>query len=246
MPIFFIAADQVQNGQLSIVGPLLKHLRASLRVRVGEEVWFGDAERRRYLVRVTRVDRRGLTGCVLDTRAGPGPLYPSITLGQALLKGDRMDWIIQKATELGVAAMVPLVSHRVIVRPRPARLRPQQERWQRIALEAAQQSERWELPTIEPPCEVKAFFSGQRSQALRLILSERGPGEGLTTVSLPTDPEHPVTLAVGPEGGWTVEELLLAVDGGFTPVTLGARILRSETAALAALSILRSRLGALG
>ncbi|MGH7165533.1 MAG: 16S rRNA (uracil(1498)-N(3))-methyltransferase [Nitrospiraceae bacterium] len=246
MPIFFITGDQVQNGQLTIAGPLLNHLRTSLRVRVGEEIWFGDDQRRRYHVRVTRIDRRELTGRVLDTRTEPSPLHPSITVGQALLKGDRMDWVVQKTIELGVTSLVPLVSNRVIVRPRPGRLLSQQQRWQRIVLEAAQQSERWELPTIQAPCEVEAFFVGQSSSALRLILGERGQGESLATVRLPSGPENQVTLAVGPEGGWTAEELRLALDCGFTPVTLGTRILRSETATLAALAILQSRLGELG
>lgn len=246
MPIFFITADQVQNGQLSIAGPLLNHLRTSLRVRVGEEIWFGDDQRRRYLVRVARIDRRELTGRVLDTRTGPVPRHPSITVGQALLKGDRMDWVLQKTIELGVASLVPLVSNRVIVRPRPGRLLSQQERWQRIVLEAAQQSERWELPTIQAPCEVEAFFVGQSSSSVRLILGERGPGESLVTVRLPSGPENQVTLAVGPEGGWTADELTMALDYGFTPVTQGTRILRSETATLAALAILQSRLGELG
>ncbi len=246
MPIFFITTDQVKNGQLTIAGPLLNHLRKSLRVRVGEEIWFGDDQRRRYLVRVARIDRRELTGHVLETRTGPGPLHPSIILGQVLLKGERMDWVVQKAIEMGVTSLVPLASHRAIVRPRPGRLLSQQQRWQRIVLEAAQQSERWELPTIQAPCEVKAFFVGQSSNAVRLILGERCPGESLATVRLPSGPETQVTLAVGPEGGWTVEEFGLAFDCGFTTVTLGTRILRSETATLAALAILQSRLGGLG
>ncbi len=246
MPIFFITADQVQNGQLRIAGPLLNHLRRSLRVQVGEEIWFGDSQRRRYLVHVSRIDRHELTGRVLDTRTSPGPLHPPIIVGQALLKGDRMDWVLQKTIELGVTALIPLVTKRVIVRPHPGRFRSQQERWQRIVLEAAQQSERWELPTIQAPCDVEAFFVGQSSSALRLILGERCPWESLATIRLPSGPENQVTLAVGPEGGWTVEEFSLASDCGFTPVTLGTRILRAETATLAALAILQSRLGELG
>lgn len=246
MPVFFIAAQQVQNGTVTITGPLLSHLRTSLRIQVGETIWLGDERRRRYLIEVTRIGRHDMAGCVLEAQEGPTPSGPTVTVGQALLKGDRMDWVIQKATELGVAALVPLMTAHTVVRPRTIRLAPQQERWQRIALEAAQQAERWEVPTVSAPWEPSKFFKVQSPAALKLILSARGPGQTLASIPLPCGPESLVVIAVGPEGGWTSEELAQALECGFLPVTLGNRILRAETATLAALSVLQSRLGELG
>jgi 16S rRNA (uracil1498-N3)-methyltransferase len=157
-----------------------------------------------------------------------------------------MDWVIQKATELGAASFVPLIGRHVVIRPKTLRVATQQQRWQRIALEAAQQAERWEIPTVAAPCEATAFFSQQPPAVVNLILSERGPGQSLASVPLSNNPESTIVIATGPEGGWAREELGLALEHGFTPVTLGKLILRAETAALAALSILQSRLGELG
>jgi 16S rRNA (uracil1498-N3)-methyltransferase len=246
MPVFFIAADQILGTTVTVTGPLLDHLRASLRVKTGERIWVGDEHRRRCLIEITHVDRRTLRGTVVEQRSGPTPTTPRILIGQAILKGERMDWAIQKSTELGAAAIVPLVSEHTVVRPKQGRVRSQQERWQRIATEAAQQSERWDVPAIGVPCPAREFFSMPNSADLKLILSERGPGHGLKAVPLPSSPAQTIALAIGPEGGWRDEELAQADANGFLPVTLGARILRAETAALAAVSVLQARLGELG
>jgi 16S rRNA (uracil1498-N3)-methyltransferase len=246
MPVFFITAEQVRNGTVTITGPLCDHLRASLRLQIGEAIWVGDDRRRRYLIRVSGIDRRSLRGHILEERAGAPAVNPSIIAGQALIKGDRMDWVIQKSTELGVAALTPLVASHTIVRPHTTRLAAQRERWQRIALEAAQQAERWDIPLVEAPCSCTEFFERQGSRSLKLILSERADGQSLSSMALPTGPDNHIVIAVGPEGGWTAEEIRTALDSGFAPITLGKRILRAETATLAALSVLQSRLGELG
>lgn len=246
MPVFFITADQIHEKAVAITGPLLEHLRASLRVQTGERIWVGDERRRRYLIEVTQVDRRMLSGTVIEQRTGPASSAPRILIGQAILKGERMDWAIQKTTELGAAAIVPLVSEHTVVRPKQERVGAQQERWQRIAVEAAQQSERWDVPAIGIPCTAMEFFSTPAPAALKLILSERETGQRLGAITLPSSPTQTIALAIGPEGGWRDEELARAAANGFLPVTLGARILRAETAALAALSVIQSRLGELG
>lgn len=246
MPVFFITADQVQNGTVTITGSLCTHLRDSLRLGVGEELWLGDELRRRYRVTATHIDRKAISGQVLEQVTGQPRATPPITLGQALLKGDRMDWVIQKSSELGAALIVPLVTAHTIVRPRSDRQLPQQDRWQKIALEAAQQSEQWEIPSVMAPCKTATFFESQSRASLRLILCERVNGQSLSTLPLPSGPGHTIVLAVGPEGGWKEEEVEQAVTGGFLPITLGKRILRAETAALAALSVLQSRMGELG
>lgn len=246
MPVFFITADQISNGTVTITGELLEHLRASLRVRTGERIWTGDERRQRYLVEVTHMDRRALRGTVIERRAGPPPAAPRLLIGQSILKGERMDWAIQKSTELGVAAIIPLISRHTVVRPKQGRIDSQQERWQRIAREAAQQSERWDIPMIEVPRDAVDFFATPDPAGLKLILSERRPGQSLRSVPLPSVPAQTVVLAIGPEGGWRDEELDAAGANGYLAVALGARILRAETAALAAVSVIQNRLGELG
>jgi len=246
MPVFFITADQITDGTVAISGALCDHLHASLRVRPGERIWVGDEHRRRYLIDVTHVDGRVLRGSVLAQRLGPAPSAPRLLIGQSILKSERMDWAIQKATELGAATIVPLVSEQTVVRPKQGRVSSQQERWQRIALESAQQSERWDVPTVGLPVSAADFFATPDGAALKLILTERETGRSLNSIPLPSSPADAVALAIGPEGGWRDVELAGARAHNFLPVTLGARILRAETAALAAVSILQNRLGELG
>jgi 16S rRNA (uracil1498-N3)-methyltransferase len=246
MPVFFIQSSQARDGVVRLTGPLLSHLRDSLRTAVGEEIRLADEHRRRYRVRVTALDRLALTGVVLEMEEGTAPRVPALIVGQCLLKGERMDWVVQKATELGAAALVPLVSERSVVRPRAGRMDHQRDRWQRIAHEAAQQSERWDLPEIAAPLEASQFFARKPRPELALILSERGPGDPLSALVLPESPQARIALAVGPEGGWAAQELREAIAAGFRPVTLGPQILRAETATLAALVVIRSRLGELG
>ena len=246
MPTFFIAPEDITPPTIRIAGPLLQHLHKSLRLQRGESLTLTSPEGIRYFVEVTESTSQAIHTRILNQKAAPPRATPQIVLGQALLKGERMDWVIQKASELGAASLVPLVSRHVIVRPRADRLTAQQQRWQRIALEAAQQAERWEVPVVHTTREAMVFFAEQPAGTIRLFLSERADGAGLASVGLPRGPEGRVTIAVGPEGGWTKEERESALHHGFTPVTLGPRILRAETATLAALTILQSRLGELG
>jgi 16S rRNA (uracil1498-N3)-methyltransferase len=246
MPVFFIDDSQVEHDRVHVAGPLLHHLRSSLRVVSGEELTLAVPSRCRYRVRVDHVDARLLTGTVLDRLAAPTRLPPPLVLAQAILKGERMDWVIQKSTELGIAAIIPLVTRRGVVRPRKEGSSGQQERWHRIALEAAQQSERWDIPSISVATDAECLFEDPSQASLRLILSERTNGDGLQTVDLSTNAQAPIIVAVGPEGGWTGNELDHARRFGFTPVSLGPRILRAETAGIAALCLLQHRLGQLG
>lgn len=215
-------------------------------MEIGERIWLCDDRQRRYHVEIIRVNSRELSGTVLEERQAPLSQSPSIVLAQALLKGERMDWLIQKATELGVRAIVPLLTRHGVVKPHYSRVDAQLTRWQRIALEAAQQSEQWVVPSIRLPAEVDTFFPKPDHVTTKLILNERATGQSLRSVPLPSGPDASIVVVTGPEGGWAPEETELAEQSGFTSVTLGPRILRAETATLAAVSLVQSRLGELG
>lgn len=166
-------------------------------------------------------------------------------LAQAILKGDHMDWVIQKAGELGVASIIPLIARHGVVRPREDRIAAQLARWQRILTEAAQQSEQWRLPLIQEPVEARTFFAAPPTPYV-MVLLERHGGARLWDVPLPVEPVDLVAVAVGPEGGWAEEEIDAAQRHGGQAIALGAQILRAETAAIAAVSILQCRVGRLG
>lgn len=247
MPVFFLLSDLIRPPFITITGELLTHIRNSLRMTVGETLLIGDGHGRRYCTEVTAVTKQDVTARIVETLLEPAKNAPSVILGQALLKGDKMDWIIQKATELGARAILPLQSRYSIVQPRPDRIETQTARWQRIALEAAQQSEQWHVASVVRPQQLSAFLREASHCPTRLILTERrGTGASLRTIDLPTSQNDTIALIIGPEGGWSEEEIMEAEQLGCTAVTLGPKILRAETAAVSALSIVQHRLGELG
>ena len=246
MSTFFVAPDAVTPPTIRMTGDLLHHLRDSLRLHPGTLLTLNDGCGTRYRVEVTQVSSQAIDSRIIDQQTESGRKTSPIVLGQALIKGDKMDWVIQKATELGVDTIVPIQSAHSVIKLNPERLEHQRSRWERIARDAAQQSERWTIPTLADPLDLAQICRYYASASVKGLLAERSCGPSLATIPLPQDHQHPIVLLVGPEGGWAPEEQRLAQELGFIPLTLGPRILRAETAAIAALSILQSRLDELG
>ncbi|MDN5940496.1 MAG: 16S rRNA (uracil(1498)-N(3))-methyltransferase [Nitrospira sp.] len=246
MSMFFVDPDAITPTTIRVTGDLLHHLRDSLRLRQGDVLTLTDGCGTRFRVEATHVTSQILDTRIIDRQTEPARKPSPIVLGQSLIKGDKMDWVIQKATELGVAAIAPIHSTHSVIKPNPERLGHQRSRWERIARDAAQQSERWTIPTIADPIDLAGICRQYASAPLKSILVERTSGPSLATVPLPLDCQYPIVLLIGPEGGWASEEQRLAQEQGFLPLALGPRILRAETAAIAALSILQSRLDEMG
>jgi len=245
MPVLFVSPECIDQQTIVVTGDVLVHLRDSLRVTVGETLWLNNGLAVRYRVEITDVSRRAVTARVLETIQEPPRQTPRLILGQSLLKGEKMDWVIQKATELGVSEIVPIESQHSVVQLRADRVDHQLARWQRIALEAAQQSEQWRIPTVATPQSLSALLTSLATGTLTLMLAERREGKSLQTVNLPQDATGFILVLIGPEGGWSQEEAQIAEQAGIQPITLGEHILRAETAAIATISILQSRLGTL-
>jgi len=245
MPVYFIASSQIQDETIHVVGTLLKHLNNALRIKQGELLTFVDEQQRRYLTRVDRIDRRLMVVRIIDRLAPAPPPSLQLNLAQGIIKGKKMDWIIQKATELGVSQIIPLLTNRTVVRLDGVRAGRQQERWQAIAHEAAQQSGRGTIPSVQAVCSFADFIQSAGHQ-LRLLLWEEETGQSLRNKLASQKEIKSVTLLIGPEGGFSQEEVTEAEDWGFQTVHLGKQILRTETASLAVLSILQYLWGDLG
>lgn len=246
MPVFFVFPERIDQQMIAVTGDVLVHLRDSLRITVGETLWFNNGQGARYRVEITDVSKRAVTARILETIQEPLCRTPRLILGQSLLKGEKMDWVIQKATELGVSEIVPIESQHSVVQLKADRVGHQLARWQRIALEAAQQSEQWRIPTIARPQSLSKLLTSRATGTITLMLAERREGKSLQTVNLPQDATGSMLVLIGPEGGWSKEEIQITEQARVEPITLGQQILRSETAAIAAISILQSRLGELG
>lgn len=243
MPVFFVSPACIVQQTISVTGDVLVHLRDSLRMTIGETLWVGDGQGTRYRAEITDVSTRAVTGRILETVQEPLFRTPRLILGQSLLKGEKMDWVIQKATELGMDELIPVESRHSVVQLKADRVDHQLTRWQRIAHEAAQQSEQWRIPPIARPQSLSGLLTRQATATVTLMLTERRKGTSLQSVELPRDATGSVVVLIGPEGGWNKEEVQLAEQAGVASIALGPRILRAETAAIAAISILQSRLG---
>lgn len=217
----------------------LDHARKVLRLKPGDQVLAVDCLLETvYRAEITELDRKSMKINLLQT-ASPvkaGQL-PAVTLGMALIKEQRWDWMLQKSTELGIRTVVPLsVSRSVVQVHDPEKKR---QRWQAVARSAAEQSEGLFIPRITIPMGIDAFARQVQLMPLKLLLLERGPYRTALKHLLRQHGSLPEVVAViGPEGGWSEEEIDCLLAQGFQPVSLGDRILRSETAAISLMSAL--------
>jgi 16S rRNA (uracil1498-N3)-methyltransferase len=246
MQRFFLPNVPLSTGQTVDLAPLAHQLHTVLRLASGAEIVLLDGLGAEFVTRLERVERGRVLGLILEQRAAVAEPANELTLYQCSLKADKVEWVLQKGTELGVSRFVPVISERSMVRPAAALLK-KYDRWQIILREAAEQCGRSRLPQLAPPCDwAEAIRQGQ---GLRLLLWEKAqaqgaPGLGETVSRLPAP--SPISLLIGPEGGLTEAEVTAASAAGWQAVSLGSRTLRAETATLAATTIVQERLGELG
>jgi len=231
---FFV--DEVRNGQAHIEGDDARHLTKVLRVEVGQRYEISD-NRHVYLAEIEKAHKGEVEFRTLE-KLEPEPERVHVTLFAALIKFDHFEWMIEKATELGVSEIVPVIATRTergLDRAAAKRI----ERWRRIVLEASQQSRRAFLPEVVDAIPFAAALG--RPAAHRYALDEVPGGPSLLS-SLPAvrTPQDSVALLVGPEGGWTDAEREEFIAGAWTRVTMGPLILRAETAAMAALAVVQA------
>lgn len=216
------------------------HLRSVLRAKPGERLVVVDAERRMAYDAVIQDLSKASVQLLLE-RILPASRdsLPMVTLAVSLIKEQRWDWMLQKATELGVSAIQPLITERSVIRLEDAAVPKKLERWRAVLRSAAEQSEGLFIPEIYAPLTLDDFLHTSGDKGLRLLLQERGENRKPLKAALrQMSPEQTFLLAVGPEGGWSPAELSAFEQADFTGVSLGQRILRAETAAIAALSAL--------
>jgi 16S rRNA (uracil1498-N3)-methyltransferase len=234
-----VPRERLGGSSVSVTGAEHRHLARVLRVRPGATITLFDGAGGEVDARVVRVGRsETLLALGEDRPAGPAVAAP-ITLLTAVPRGGRMDLLVQKTSELGVARIVPVLTARSVARPEAGK-RP---RWQKIAGEAARQCGRADVPAIDAPTPLQAALSLSELPARRIALYENEPGRSLR--SLLGEPA-PTALLVGPEGGFTEGEVAAARAAGFVTVGLGPRILRVETAAIVAVALAAERYGQLG
>ncbi|WP_031513249.1 16S rRNA (uracil(1498)-N(3))-methyltransferase [Desulfofalx alkaliphila] len=246
MARFFVEPDNIKGRQGVIVGPDVKHINKVLRLKEGDEVTLLDGVGNCYLSRIS-VNTKDKVICEILEKTDAGGEPPvAITLVQCLPKGDKTELIIQKGTELGIKRFIPLKCTRSVVKLDDKKGAERRKRWQRVALEAAKQCRRAQVPQVDLPTTWQQMLAGLPKDALLLM-----PYEGERTTSLKEvlsrrQGHENVYIIIGPEGGFAPEEVELACRHGVKTVSLGPRILRTETVGLTMAGVIMYLYGDLG
>lgn len=239
MAWFFTQYD-IKDEKHIITGENAKHISKVLRMHKGEELTLVTPDMTQCTCEISDISGDCVTVDVLSKKPCENEPDVFVTLYQALPKSDKMDYIIQKCVELGVSRIVPMISSRCVSRPDKKSLSKKQERWQKIALQAAMQSRRGIIPEVCECVSFKEAVENSKKNDKSIIFYEMG-GESVRKIL--KNKVKSIGMFVGSEGGFEQNEVDMAVEAGSTPATLGKRILRAETAPLAGLSIVMYETG---
>ncbi|GAA0802188.1 16S rRNA (uracil(1498)-N(3))-methyltransferase [Faecalicatena orotica] len=236
---FFTEPSQIRDPHIFITGPDVNHMKNVLRIMPGERVGISDGQGTDYVCEVDRLEETEVVLNILSSEKSYSELASRIYLFQGLPKGDKMELIIQKAVELGVFEIVPVATRRAVVKLDEKKAKKKTERWNAIALGAAKQSGRSLIPEVKPVMRFAEALEYAKELDVLLIPYEMAAGmEKTKEIISAVRQGQSVGVFIGPEGGFDEEEVEKAAAEGAQPVTLGRRILRTETAGLTVLSIL--------
>jgi 16S rRNA (uracil1498-N3)-methyltransferase len=236
LPRFLATSVDVSASLARLEADEARHLAQVLRLAVGDEVVVFDGAGREFRARIERIARDGAdVRLIEEVAAAPEPAV-RLTLAQAVLKGEKMDDVVRDATMIGVSAIEPLVTDHTAAHMKPGRA---PERWRRIAIASAKQCRRAVVPAIGVGSAFADFLATDRA-SLRLLLVEPSASvEGHPPSTLAGDRPDSASLLVGPEGGWSAEEIQSAVAAGCIPITLGRRTLRADAVPIVAIGVLQ-------
>jgi 16S rRNA (uracil1498-N3)-methyltransferase len=236
---FFISKTTLKEKRATVTGGELEHMTRVLRLRPGDRIVLFDDGGEEHEGVIRSYGPHDAEIEILNSVRPQRESQLEIVLAQALGKGDKMDLVVEKSTELGVSSIAPFLSSRTVPKPDTERGAARHERWRKIALSAAKQSGRTKIPDILELSDFSTLVSRSWPSEEKLLFEPGKARDTLRQVVLERPRINSILLTIGPEGGFTPEELTEATEGGFRIVQLGTRILRTETAAVSALSIVQ-------
>ena len=240
---FFVEPSQIKDNQICISGSDVNHIKNVLRMKLKEEILISSGEDKEYTCYIEEIGEEEILAHIMYVQEAGYELSSKIYLFQGLPKSDKMELIIQKAVELGVHQVIPVASKRAVVKLDKKKEENKVRRWNAIAESAAKQSGRMQIPEVKGVMTLSEAFSYSEGFDINLIPYELEEGMEKTREILGRiKPGMRAGIYIGPEGGFDREEVEAAVEKGIHPITLGRRILRTETAGMAALSILMFQL----
>lgn len=231
---FYVSSDQIKNDQVTITGSDVNHIKNVLRLKVGDQFEVFDGSQKAYLCELQEFNREFIRGKLVSETKKDVESKTKVTLAQCLLKGKKMDLVVQKAVELGVDRMVPVISERSVPDLKEKESK-KISHWQAIAKEAAEQCGRTFVPEISALLSFEEILKHGKKYKLALIPWELETNISLKQVLTTYQPNH-LLVVIGPEGGFSNKEMGSAKQAGFKIVSLGKRILRAETAAISTLA----------
>lgn len=240
---FFVEPEQIEQEEICIYGNDRNHIVNVLRMKAGERIQIGDRQGNTWLCCIEEIDKEFVRTRILESLEASQELKSRIYLFQGLPKGDKMELIIQKAVELGAYEIIPVKTKRTVVKLDEKKEQAKKKRWQMIAESAAKQSKRQIIPEVSSVISLTEAFLRAKNMNVRLIPYEEADTMQRTRELIGSvQAGQDVAVFIGPEGGFDREEIEEAIGFGIQPITLGKRILRTETAGLAVLSVLMYQL----
>jgi 16S rRNA (uracil1498-N3)-methyltransferase len=232
----FIDKPRMKNGMFVLTGPQLKYVATVIRKEPGDRVDLLDGKGYLYHCLIQAIRGKELFLQVVDVEHNPGDKRPKITLAVSPIKGPRMDWLVEKATELGVDRILPTIFKRTVVRI-DEKDTAKRERWRKIAVEASRQAGRFTVPEVLDPIPLRGLLPFVDGVENRWTLWEREKSKTLKDI-VREQKEGAICLVIGPEGGIEESEIAWMTENHFVPCSLGGTIFRSETAPLVVLSVI--------
>lgn len=236
----YVDAPLAPGMRITLPDAAAQHLLRVLRLREGDPCVLFNGDGHDYEARITAAGKRGGEVEILGAEPVDNESTLRITLVQGIARGEKMDLILQKATELGVAAFIPVSSQRSEVKLDAARAEKRLAHWNSVVVSACEQCGRARVPEVTPPASLEASVASLAASGPRLLLD---PFANAVVASLASPAGNALTVAVGPEGGWSPRDRQTLQAAGFTGIRLGPRVLRTETAGLAAIAALQARFG---
>jgi 16S rRNA (uracil1498-N3)-methyltransferase len=236
----YVDAPLAVGARITLPENAAAHLIRVLRLAVGDTCVLFNGDGYDHDARIVAADKRGAQVEIVASREIGNESPLPIVLVQGIARGERMDWILQKATELGAAAFVPVHSERSEVKLDGERAGKRLAHWRSVVVSACEQSWRARIPEVLPPAALAAAIAALPAQPQRVTL-DPDAATGVDTLERPG--EHGIVIAIGPEGGWSPRDRAALADAGFSGLRLGPRILRTETAGIAAIAALQARFG---
>ena len=243
---FFLERDKILSDKPTLTGQDVKHIRTVLRLKPVDEIFLFDGMGFEYRAQITASTPKAITLSILERFPSTLESPVQITIAQALLKARKMDHIVRQLTELGIYALIPIKAERSVPRLEPQRWPEKKKRWQSIAQESLKQCGRSQIPRLELPTSFDKLVGTSQSYDLKIIFHQSSHGLKSGLYSIHAKDVRKVLAFIGPEGGFTSDEVKQAIKCGFVCISLGPRILKADTAAVAACTILQYAFGDVG